>query len=175
MTEQLALHERRRQRRAVDPNQRPGAAPATVVKCARKQFFSRAGLSQEQHRRVHRRHLRQPRQRQPQRRALADDAVRDVGRRGLLAEIGVVSGQTRVSSSDGSQTRPQRRVMPEAVHGHGEELGNRSQRFDHRSRPLPWRSPGPHDERARDLLRDENRHSQTRPSRRSVVPAPALL
>ena len=75
VSEQLALDQRRRQRRAVDAHERAGMPAAAIVQRAREQFLAGAGRPEQQHAGVGRRHLRQPRQRQAQRRALADDVV----------------------------------------------------------------------------------------------------
>ena len=48
--EQLALDERRRQRRAVDAHERARVAAAAFVERARKQFLAGAGRPGEQHR-----------------------------------------------------------------------------------------------------------------------------
>ena len=91
----------------------------------------------------------------------------------LPAEVVIVGGQPRVSSVVASETRTQRRVLPAALHGHGEELaiGRTRSTTDPASASAPAAA---HDQRTDDLLRDENGHRQILTNCRSVVPAPAL-
>src|SRR5262249_5635051 len=56
VAEQLALEQARRDGGAVDLDEGPVAAPARIVDGAGDQFLSRAGLAQEEHGRVGRRH-----------------------------------------------------------------------------------------------------------------------
>ena len=75
VAEELAFDQRRRQRRAVDDDQRVAAPRPVHVDRAREQLLARAGLSQEQHSAGGRGDLVHARQRHAQRGAGADDAV----------------------------------------------------------------------------------------------------
>ena len=57
VTEQLALHQRFGQRRAIDGDERPVAPRAQVMNGARHQFLARAAFPVDQHRRLGGRHL----------------------------------------------------------------------------------------------------------------------
>ena len=57
VAEELALDERRRERRAVDRDERPAAARARLVDRARDELLAGAGLAEEQHGRRRRRDL----------------------------------------------------------------------------------------------------------------------
>ncbi len=57
VTEQLAFHQRRWERGAVDPDQRAGVAPAPLVQRPGEQLLARSGRAEQQHVRVRRRDL----------------------------------------------------------------------------------------------------------------------
>ena len=74
-SEELALHEVGRQRRAVDDDERTGAPRAAPVDGAGEQFLAGAGLSRQEHRGIGRRHLVDAEHHIPKRVAVADDRV----------------------------------------------------------------------------------------------------
>jgi hypothetical protein len=80
MPEQLALDDRARQRRAVDDHERPRRARRRVVDRARGQLLARAGLAQDQHRRVGLRHARHLREQLAHRHAATDQAAEILAR-----------------------------------------------------------------------------------------------
>ena len=90
---------------------------------------------EQQHRRVRRRDLRQARQRQPQRRALADDVVEVVVGLDLFLQVDVVGGEPRVQPLDRRDAGPQRRFLPAALQRDAEDLGDQPHAFDDRVRP----------------------------------------
>ena len=100
VAEQLAFDERRRQRGAVDPHQRARMPAAALVQRPGEQFLAGSGRAEQQHVRVRRRDLRQPRQREPQRRAFADDVVEVVIALDLLFQIHVVGLEPGVQLFD---------------------------------------------------------------------------
>ena len=55
--EELTFNQRRRECRAVHPDERPGMTAAALVQGTGEELFAGAGRSQQQHRRVHRRDL----------------------------------------------------------------------------------------------------------------------
>ena len=79
VAEQLALDQRRRQRRAVHAHERVTAAAAPAVHRAREQLLARAGLAEDHDRGVGRRHLEHPVECDAQRRRIADDVFEVVG------------------------------------------------------------------------------------------------
>ena len=116
VAEQLALDQRRRQRRAVDADQRARMPAAALVQRPREQLLAGAGRAEQQHARIRRRDLRQPRQREPQRRAFADDVVEVVIALDLLLQIDVVGLEPRVQLFDHRDVGPKRALVPPPLH-----------------------------------------------------------
>ena len=160
VAEQLALDERRRQRRAVDPDQRARVPAAAFVQRPGEQLLAGAGRSQQQHARVRRRDLRQPRQRQPQRRALADDVVEVVIGLDLFFQVDVVGLEPGVQLLDHRDVGAQRRLLPAALQRAARISRQQLQALDQQSRPAS-RQPA-----AVDHERADGRGRRSRPARR---------
>ena len=92
--EELALDEVRRQRGAVDDDERTGAAHAPAVNGAREQLFARARFAGQQHCGVGRRHLVDAEHHVAKRIAVADDRVAIVGA-GMATGAGDVGAAER--------------------------------------------------------------------------------
>ena len=90
MTEELALDERRRQRGAVDPDERALLARAQVVDRPGDELLADAGLAQEQDRARSRRDLLRAGEDVVQGVALADDPLRPLLEPEVLLEIDVL-------------------------------------------------------------------------------------
>ena len=145
--EQLAFDQRRRQRRAVDPDERPGVAAAALVQRTGEQLLAGARRSQQQHGRVHRRDLRQARQRDSSAATLADDVVEIVVALDFFFQADVLCFEARVQPLDVRDAAPQRRLVPAALHREAKDVGNQLQPANQRGRPAPSdrsrpRSPG---------------------------------
>ncbi len=94
VTEQLALDQRLRKRRAVDGNERSTCAAAPFVEEPREQLLAGAGLAEEQHRRVSRRHEGGLLERGGKGTALAEDVAERARRQNLLAQMGDMPAQS---------------------------------------------------------------------------------
>src|SRR5919106_6834689 len=88
MSEKFAFHKRRRDRGTVDRNQRLVAPPARPVNRSGDQLLSRAGLSEDQDRRVRDRDLLDVIQDAPQRFALPENLIKSTAALDLLPQIG---------------------------------------------------------------------------------------
>ncbi len=141
-------------------------AAAARVQRAGEQLLAGAGLAEQQHRRVHRRHLSQARERHPQRGAVADDVVEVVVGLDFFLQVVVVGGEPRVQPLDRRHAGAQCRLLPAALQRHAEDLGNQPHPFHHRIRPARRGSPRPDHQRTDDLLGHHHRHAQPGSPRR---------
>ena len=96
--------------------------PAALVQRPGEQLLAGAGRPEQQHARVRRRDLRQARQRQPQRRALADDVVEVVIALDLFLQIDVVGLEPGVQPLDLGDAGAQRVLVAAALQRGAEDL-----------------------------------------------------
>ena len=107
MAEELALEQFARDRRAIDPDQRPVAAAARLVDGARDQFLAGAGFACDHDGRRGRRHQLDLAQRLLDRLALADDAARIGLDADFFLQIGVFQLQPLAQAVDFGERRMQ--------------------------------------------------------------------
>jgi len=100
VTEELALHEPRRQRAAVDPDERSVAARAVLVNGTRQQLLSGSGLPEQQHGGVCMGHGFDLRERFLESPAVADDLLEATTRRDLRLQIVALRLQTVLQRRD---------------------------------------------------------------------------
>ncbi len=93
VTEELTLEEPRRNGRAIDLDEGSLAAAASVVNGARDQFLPRAGLAEDEHRRVGRRDGLHVLEDVSERAALADDFPERVLGADLALEVDALLGE----------------------------------------------------------------------------------
>src|SRR5262245_14044929 len=147
MTEQLALDERRRQRRAVHAYERPLTTPTALVHGPCEQLLARSGLSAEQDGDVVRRHLVQPIERDLDGRPLADDS----------AVWYVVSGMSAVRAPGG---RARRLFTYWPIDAAPEDLAEELETAGSRVIPFGVAASCAEDDRAAHTATEHDRHGQ---------------
>ena len=113
VAEELALQERLGERRAVDGDERAAGARARRVDGARERALARAGLADDEHRRLGVRHARGDVEDLAHRRALRDQAAEADARRAASARRLRASPRTRASSS----ARPRKSASSSSLKG----------------------------------------------------------
>ena len=160
--EQFAFNQRRRQRGTVDAYQRAGLPPAPLVQRPGKEFLAGAGRPKQQHARIRRRDLGQARQREPQRRALADDVVEVVIPLNFLFQIDVVRLEPGVQPFDFGHAGAQRVLVAAALQRGAENLRDQLEPFDQWLRPSPRQPRAVDNQRTDHLSGDRRRHAEDR-------------
>jgi hypothetical protein len=160
VAEQLALDEGGRQGGTVDADQRARTPGAPVVDRPGQELLPRARLPKEQHRGVHRRHLRDPSQDMPDGQAPPHDVVETVRAVDLFAEVDVLGFEVRLKLADLGEARPQLGFRSLPVEGVREDLPQRPHAGHRDVRPRPRRLEGARPEGADEAAPDGDREDQ---------------
>jgi hypothetical protein len=123
VAEQLALDQRRRQRRAVDPDERPMAPRTAIVNGPRAELLAGARFADEQHRGVGARDLAHTIQHLPERRTVADEVVEPANGVQLLAQVGGLGLLPGRQIRQLRVAQPQHPRLAAPVDGRGDDLG----------------------------------------------------
>ena len=161
VAEQLALDERRRQRGAVDADDRRLTTAAARVQRPCEQLLARAGFSEQQCRAVGLSHFLQQPERCAQRRAVSDDVLEsdDRGARRHDGRLGTFT-QPRPQTRDFNVGVVEHLLDPSPRERRGDDSCDGPQPFDHLVRPAARLIHEPGGQRARPHT-VETRHDQT--------------
>ena len=155
VAEQLALDQCGRQRRAVDRDERPRAAPAAVVERARDQLLAGSGLAQDQHRRIRRGHLLDLPQDRRDGGTAADDLVEAVGATSHPLQVNVLRRESLRELLDLERAGP-------AVHGVGENTPEQLDARRQAPRPASFGTEGADGQTSQQVGAGDERHHDGR-------------